>query len=62
MINSRGTLVSAGPHFPFGISFLGRKFSEALLIQLAYAFESETHYRDLVNPYIMPSFQLSDFV
>ncbi|KAH8811102.1 amidase signature domain-containing protein [Xylogone sp. PMI_703] len=60
--NSRGTLVTRGPHFPFGISFLGRKFSEPTLIQAAYGFEQATKVRDQVQPYIIPNFQLADFI
>lgn len=61
-INKRGTLATAGPHFPFGISFLGRKFSEPTLIQIAYSFEQATQYRDLVKPYILPNMQVRDFL
>jgi amidase len=60
-MNSRGTLVSLGPNFPFGISFVGRKFSEPTLIQAAYAFEQATMVRDQVKPYILPNFQLGQF-
>ncbi|KAG0698081.1 amidase [Suillus ampliporus] len=58
--NSRGTLVSLGPNFPFGLSFFGRRFSEASLVKYACAFESATHYRELRNPYIIPNIQLID--
>jgi amidase len=61
-VNSRNTLVSLAPHFPFGISFVGRKFSEPTLIQAAYGFEQATHVRDLEMPYILPNFQLSEFI
>jgi amidase len=61
-MNTRGTLVTLGPNFPFGISFLGRKFSEPTLIQAAYGFEQATMVRDQVEPYILPNFQLSQFV
>ena len=40
--NSRNTLVTSGPHFPFGLSFLGLRFSEEKLISYAYAFEQAT--------------------
>ena len=40
--NSRGTLVTAGPHFPFGLAFLGPRFSEEKLVAYAYAFEQAT--------------------
>lgn len=58
--NSRGTLVSLGPNFPFGLSFYGRRFSEATLVKYACAFEAATNYRQLQNPYIIPNIQLID--
>ncbi|KAG2339994.1 amidase [Suillus weaverae] len=58
--NSRGTLVSLGPNFPFGLSFFGRPFSEATLVKYACAFEAATNYRQLRNPYIIPNIQLVD--
>jgi Asp-tRNA(Asn)/Glu-tRNA(Gln) amidotransferase A subunit family amidase len=30
---------------PIGVEFLGRSFSEAQLIRIAYAFEQQTHFR-----------------
>ncbi|KAH8896714.1 amidase signature enzyme [Thozetella sp. PMI_491] len=57
---SRG-LVSRGPKVPFGISFMGDKFSEATLIGLAYAFEQKTLVRNKVQPYIVPNLELGDF-
>jgi amidase len=42
VLNSRGTLLTSGPHFPFGLSFLGLRFSEEKLISYAYAFEQAT--------------------
>ncbi|KAG2033388.1 amidase [Suillus americanus] len=53
--NSRGTLVSLGPNFPFGLSFYGRRFSEATLVKYACAFEAATN-----DPYIIPNIQLID--
>ncbi|KAG1767554.1 amidase [Suillus occidentalis] len=58
--NSRGTLVSLGPNFPFGLSFFGRRFSEAALVKYACAFEAGTNYRQLQHPYIIPNIQLVD--
>lgn len=58
--NSRGTLVSLGPNFPFGLSFFGRRFSEATLVKYACAFEAATNYRQLQHPYIIPNIQLVD--
>ncbi|KZT53983.1 glutamyl-tRNA amidotransferase subunit A [Calocera cornea HHB12733] len=60
VINSRGTLYTAGPHFPFGISFLGRRFSEAQLVTFAYAFEQATKVRETVTPMVVPNINLID--
>ncbi|KAI9797685.1 MAG: hypothetical protein M1833_005346 [Piccolia ochrophora] len=46
--------VKVGPNIPFGISFLGRPWSETTLIALAYAFEQRTLVRNRVQPYITP--------
>ncbi|KXH66878.1 amidase, partial [Colletotrichum salicis] len=59
--NRRGNLVDTGPHVPFGISFLGAKFSEAKLISLAYAYEQRTKTRDKIQPYITPNVEIGDF-
>ncbi|KAI1769724.1 glutamyl-tRNA amidotransferase subunit A [Hypoxylon cercidicola] len=57
--NSRD-LVTAGPNLPFGISFMGAKFTEAKLIGLAYAFEQKTHTRGEGKMYISPNTKLVD--
>ncbi|KAH8585361.1 amidase [Bisporella sp. PMI_857] len=51
-------LVKSGPNIPFGISFLGKKFTEERLIGMAYAFEQRTKVRNKVQPYIVPSSEL----
>ncbi|OIW34652.1 amidase signature enzyme [Coniochaeta ligniaria NRRL 30616] len=59
--SSRG-LVTSGPKVPFGLSFLGAKFSEETLLKLAYAYEQKTLTR--VNgpkPYIVPNVEIGDF-
>lgn len=61
-LNSFGTLNATAPNIPFGIAFFGPRFSEELLIGLAYAFEQRTHYRDTIQPYIKPTTELSDIV
>lgn len=58
--NARGTLVELGPNFPFGLSFFGRRFSEATLVKYACAFEAATNYRQMQHPYIIPNIQLVD--
>jgi amidase len=60
--DARETLVATGPRVPFGLSFMGRKFDEATLIGLAYAYEQRTMHRNDVQPYIVPNIELGDFV
>lgn len=57
-MNPKGNLISVAPNIPFGIAFLGRKWSEESLISFAYAFEQRTMARTKVKPYIRPSFEL----
>ncbi|KAL8837505.1 MAG: hypothetical protein Q9170_002498 [Blastenia crenularia] len=59
-MNAKKTMVSVAPNIPFGISFIGRKWSEEKLISLAYAFEQHTRVRRKMKPYIRPTFELSD--
>lgn len=59
-LNLRGDLVDTGPNIPFGISFLGDKWTEAALIGFAYAFEQRTRVRDQVQPYLVPQTELVD--
>lgn len=61
-MNTFGNLVANGPNIPFGLSFMGPKFSEADLIGFAYAYEQRTHHRDDVQPYIVPNIELADIV
>jgi hypothetical protein len=58
--NDRKTLVDTAPNVPFGLSFLGRRFSEEKLIAYACAFEAATQVRNKgPKPYIVgPSFTL----
>ena len=58
--NRRGTLVRTGPNIPFGISFLGEKWSETTLVGFAYAFEQRTRVRNRVQPYLVPRTELFD--
>ncbi|KAL6308516.1 amidase [Sparassis latifolia] len=58
--NSRYTLVESAPNVPFGISIYGRRFSEAMMVQYACAFEAATNYRNLKLPYLIPNIQLVD--
>lgn len=62
--NSRGDLVETAPGIPFGISFLGDKWSEYDLIRIAYAFEQQTLVRGQVEAghYIVPTVEIGDVV
>lgn len=60
--NSRGDLVKQGPGTPFGISFMGAKWSEESLIGMAYAFEQRTLVREKLRHYIQPRTELKDVV
>ncbi|KAH3160876.1 hypothetical protein KXV34_006466 [Aspergillus fumigatus] len=57
--NKRGNLVEKAPGIPFGISFLGPKWSEESLIGMAYAFEQRTLVRKKLQRYIEPKSDLS---
>ncbi|KAK3719439.1 hypothetical protein LTR37_004297 [Vermiconidia calcicola] len=59
-MNDFGNLVEAGPNIPFGLSFMGAKFSEADLIGYAYAYEQRTKHRNDIQPYIVPSTEITD--
>ncbi|KAM4058943.1 amidase [Hirsutella rhossiliensis] len=55
-------LVDTGPSVPFGLTFLGRQWSEAQLIGLAYDFEQRTRVRGRVRPKVVPSAELNTAV
>ncbi|EAW17744.1 putative amidase [Aspergillus fischeri NRRL 181] len=57
--NERGNLVEKAPGIPFGISFLGPRWSEESLIGMAYAFEQRTLVRKKLQRYIEPRSDLS---
>ncbi|PYI02856.1 amidase [Aspergillus sclerotiicarbonarius CBS 121057] len=58
--NSRGDLVQRAPGIPFGISFLGPKWSEEQLIGMAYAFEQRTLVRNKLRRYLEARTELED--
>jgi len=58
--NPKRTAISVAPHIPFGIAFVGRRWSEETLLALAYAFEQKTMARRKMRPYIAPRFELGD--
>ena len=53
-------VVAPTPNYPIGLSFLGPRFSEELLIGLAYSFEQKTQFRSQVRPYLVPKTELRD--
>lgn len=61
-MNGFGNLVASGPNIPFGLSFMGDKWSEETLIGYAYAYEQRTQHRNDVLPYIRPNTELKDVV
>ncbi|MCJ1281534.1 hypothetical protein MMC26_000854 [Xylographa opegraphella] len=60
VMNLKGTTVSVAPNIPFGISFVGRAWSEEKLISVAYAFEQRTMVRQRVKPLVSPKFELQN--
>ena len=60
VMNLKRTLVNIAPNVPFGIAFIGRRWSEETLISLAYAFEQRTMIRKKRKPYMLPTFELGD--
>jgi len=47
---------------PFGLSFLGNKWTEYELIGYAYAYEQRSKVRNKVSPYIVPNTELASIV
>ncbi|KAI0151669.1 amidase [Xylariaceae sp. FL1272] len=60
--NSFGNLNQTAPNVPFGISFLGERFSEEKLVGFAYDFEQRTMVRKTIKPYIEPKTDLADVI
>ena len=58
--NAKGNLINVAPGIPFGIAFIGRKWSEEKLIALAYAFEQRTKVRQRMKPLFAPRHDLQD--
>ncbi|KAH8842898.1 hypothetical protein MCOR27_000105 [Pyricularia oryzae] len=61
-VPGRVGLVDQGPNIPFGLSFLGARFTEEKLIALAYGYEQRTNFRDKVPPIRIPKTELGDIV
>lgn len=55
-------VVENAPGIPFGISFLGSKWSEEKLIEIAYAFEQKTLARNTLKRHTYPRIDLADFI
>jgi amidase len=55
-------VVEMAPGIPFGISFLGAKWSEEILIEIAYAFEQRTLVRSNLKRHIEPRVNLADVI
>ena len=55
-------VVEIAPGIPFGISFLGAKWSEETLIEIAYAFEQKTLVRKTLNRCVVPHVDLADVI
>lgn len=51
-------LTSVAPGVPMGLGFMGLKWSEPALIEMAYAFEQKTQARKTFDHYIIPKTQL----
>ncbi|EAU31864.1 predicted protein [Aspergillus terreus NIH2624] len=60
--NAFGDLVVQAPGVPFGMSFLGARWSEESLIGMAYAFEQRTRVRETLRRVVEPRGELGDVV
>ncbi|KAK3395723.1 amidase signature domain-containing protein [Sordaria brevicollis] len=58
--NRYGNQWLVAPGIPFGMSFMGERFSEEKLVGLAYAFEQRTMVRQKVRPYLRPRTEVGD--
>lgn len=60
--DNRGDSVERAPGVPFGISFLGNKWSEEGLIAMAFAFEQQAGARETIQSrYIVPKTEVEIF-
>lgn len=55
-----GDAIETAPGLPFGISFLGPKWSEEGLLEIAYAFERQTLVRKTLTRHLQPLVDLAD--
>ncbi|KAI9375897.1 amidase [Aspergillus egyptiacus] len=56
--SSPWNLTSVAPGVPMGLGFMGLKWSEPTLIEMAYAYEQRTQVRSKLDHYIVPKTQL----
>jgi len=56
--NARGSMVAVAPGVPFGVSFVGRRWSEPMLIRLAAGFEAVSGVGPSRRPMILPRTEL----
>ncbi|CZT53486.1 uncharacterized protein RSE6_15076 [Rhynchosporium secalis] len=59
--NGPFTTVDIGPNIPFGITFIGRAYSEATIPRIAYAFEQLRLVREQIQLYKPPKTELAGF-
>lgn len=60
--NGYGNQWVVAPGVPFGLAFMGGRFSEERLVGLAYAYEQRTKNREKVRPYLVPRTEVGDVV
>lgn len=53
-------VIETGPGIPFGISFLGKKWEDEILVECAYAFEQASRVRKTLKRVIQPTADLED--
>lgn len=61
-MNDFGNLVSIGPNIPYGLAFMGDRWSEGTLIGYAYAYEQRTMHRRKLKPFITPNTELQSVI
>lgn len=65
VLNGSRELIDVAPGIPFGLSFLGEKWSEETLIGMAYAYEQATQPRTLILPgcdAVIPDTEIEDIL
>lgn len=57
-VDQRTNLTTVAPNQPYGIGFTGLRFSEEVLIRIAYAYEQATMVRTKVHPIVLPKTEI----